>query len=56
MLFRSRRGLIVNARVDAPLQEVLGWVIAAGSALSTLASTGFWRADIYLPKIAPGAV
>ena len=50
-----RRGLIVIARVDAPNDEVLDWVIAAGEALATLASTGFWRADIYLPKMTPGA-
>jgi hypothetical protein len=50
-----RRGLIVIARVDAPQQEVLDWIIAAGAAVSTLASTGYWRADIYLPKITPGA-
>ena len=50
-----RRGLIVIARVDAPQEEVLDWIIAAGAALSTLAATGYWRADIYLPKITPGA-
>lgn len=49
-----RRGLIVNARVDTPHDEVLSWIVAAGMALSTLTPSGYWRADIYLPKMPPG--
>jgi hypothetical protein len=50
-----RRGLIVIARVDAPHEEVLDWIISAGAALSTLTPSGFWRADIYFPKVPPAA-
>jgi len=46
----QRRGLIVVAPVDTPDDEVLDWIIAAGTALCGLEITGEWRADIYLPK------
>jgi len=46
-----RRGLIVVAALDAPNTEVLDWIIAAGTALCTLDTSGSWRADIYLPKV-----
>lgn len=46
-----RRGLIVTAPVDTPNEAVLNWIVAAGTALSTLTPTGYWRADIYLPKV-----
>jgi hypothetical protein len=46
----ARRGLIVIAPFDTPNDEVLTWIIAAGTALTTLPTSGSWRADIYLPK------
>jgi hypothetical protein len=48
-----RRGLIVIAPVDESNEKVLTWIVAAGTALSTLAPSGYWRADIYPPKTFP---
>jgi hypothetical protein len=45
-----RRGLIVLAAVNASNKEVLDWMIAAGTALCGLETSGMWRADVYLPR------
>lgn len=45
-----RRGLIVLASLNAPNKEVLDWMIAAGTALCGLETSGMWRADVYLPR------
>jgi hypothetical protein len=48
-----RRGLIVMAAIDTPNDVVLTWIVSAGTALSTLTASGYWRADIYPPKTFP---
>jgi hypothetical protein len=46
----ARRGLILQASVGAAHSEIANWIVAAGTALNTLPTTGEWRADVYLPK------
>jgi hypothetical protein len=45
-----RRGLIVVAPVGSDDDEVLGWTIAATTALCHLVLTGDWVADIFWPR------
>jgi hypothetical protein len=41
------------ASIDTPNDVVLTWIVSAGTALSTLTPSGYWRADIYPPKTFP---
>ncbi|MFZ0664511.1 MAG: hypothetical protein WAM97_02065 [Acidimicrobiales bacterium] len=45
-----RRGLILVASLDASNRDVLDWIVAAGTALCSLDTSGMWRADVYLPR------
>ena len=45
----SRRGLIAHPNANEPHELVLGWIVKATTALTSLPLTGTWQAKIYLP-------
>ncbi len=49
-----RRGLLLEVPADVAPATVVAWAVAAGTALCTEEMTGRWRADVYLPRVAPG--
>ena len=42
-----KRGLVVHPPVDAPLDEVLGWLLGVGEALCLLPVSGWWYAAMF---------
>ena len=44
-----RRGLVVTCPGDADVAEVVGWLLTAAGALSTVPLTGSWLARLYRP-------
>jgi hypothetical protein len=44
-----RRGLVVAVHPDAPHDDVVRWLLSAGTALSRIPVTGSWRVEIHGP-------
>lgn len=42
-----RRGLVVAVHPEAPHDEVLAWLLSAGTALTRIPVTGSWRVEVH---------